>query len=225
MTDICGFSDPGPIASASLQQSSDLGFADGVFIGHARSLVKYSCAVKEQITKWMGHAHLVPEKSISHVVAANIKTLMGQAGLSQTALANKAGLSQKTISNYLNPDQRVESATGKPSSPKLEELDKIARALGTPAWQLVREMTEKQRRLYELIEKAYAERTKSPDFYVWPLPDAELLGRLEGLDKDDRLEVQGAIRNALSNLEAKRAKKVSGKSSRSGPGAGPRKAA
>lgn len=63
------------------------------------------------------------------------------------------------------------------------------------------------------------------DFSMWPLPDADLLGQLQGLEKDDRLEIQGAIRNALSNLQAKRAKKSSGKSSRSSPGAGRSKAA
>jgi transcriptional regulator with XRE-family HTH domain len=107
----------------------------------------------------LGDAQPVPEKSISRVVAGNLRYWMAQADMSQTALAAKAGVSQKTISNYLNPDQRAESATGKMPSPKLEELDKIAKALAIPVWQLVREMTEKERRLYEHIEKAYAELT------------------------------------------------------------------
>jgi transcriptional regulator with XRE-family HTH domain len=88
---------------------------------------------------------------------------MEQAEMTQTALASKAGVSQKTISNYLNPDQRAESATGKMPSPKLEELDKIARALAIPVWQLVREMSEKERKLYEHIERAYSELVSDSD--------------------------------------------------------------
>lgn len=120
-------------------------------------LVKHSCIVKQQITRRMGNAHPMPEKTISHIVATNLSYWMAQAEMTQTALAAKAGVSQKTISNYLNPDQRVESASGKMPSPKLEELDNIARALAIPLWQLVRQMSERERRLYEHIERAYSE--------------------------------------------------------------------
>lgn len=97
----------------------------------------------------------MPEKNISVVVAENLKWWMDQAGVTQTALAEQAGVSQKTISNYLNPEQRIEGAKGKFGSPKLHELDLIAKALGVEVWQLTRQMTEPQRTMYEAIERAY----------------------------------------------------------------------
>lgn len=161
MAYVCGFGDPGPVASAVLQQGSDLGFTDGVFIGHARSLVKHSCAVKEQITKWMGHSLGVPEKeSISRIVASNLDQLMKQSKMTQPALAAKAGVSQKTISNYLNPEQRVSSASGKTPSPKLEELSKIADALNVPLWRIVRKWNAREMRFYERMERLWLEMTE-----------------------------------------------------------------
>lgn len=149
-----------PVTTAGLQQGFDLGLVNGWNgFAHAAILVKDSCTVKEQITKWMGQPHRVPEKTISHVVAANLKYWMDQAELTQTTLATKAGVSQKTVSNYLNPAQRVESGSGKAPSPKLEELDKIAKALAVPLWQLVRQMSVKERKLYDTIERAYSELT------------------------------------------------------------------
>lgn len=149
--------DGAPVTASAFQKGLDFRVVDGQRLAHGHILVKDSCNVKEQITKRMGHAHPMPEKTISQVVAANLAYWMEQAEMTQTALAAKAGVSQKTISNYLNPDQRVESATGKVPSPKLEELDKIARVLAIPVWQLVREMSEKERKLYEHIERAYSE--------------------------------------------------------------------
>lgn len=141
-----------PITPAGLQDALDLlvqGFV------HSPILVKDSWQVKEQITRRLRHPRDMPEKSINEVVAENLAYWMGQAGMSQTALAEKAGVSQKTISNYLNPGQRTEGSTGKQPSAKLTELDRIARALSVQVWQLTREMSERERKLYEAIEKAY----------------------------------------------------------------------
>lgn len=80
---------------------------------------------------------------------------MKKAELTQAALAERAGVSQKTISNYLNPGQRTEGAKGKEPSAKLTELDKIASALNVGVWQLVRQMTEGERKSYESIEAAF----------------------------------------------------------------------
>lgn len=109
-------------------------------------------------------------KDISEVVAANLAYWMKTAKLTQAALGERAGVSQKTISNYLNPDQRAEGASGKPGSPKLHELDRIAKALDIEVWQLTREMTEPQRAMYDAIERAYQDLLRT-------VPDAADLHR------------------------------------------------
>lgn len=96
-------------------------------------------------------------KDINEVVADNLAYWMKQSELTQQVLAEKAGVSQKTISNYLNPKQRTEGARGKPGSPKLYELDQIAKALHIEVWQLTRQLTDRERQLYERIEKAFQE--------------------------------------------------------------------
>ena len=103
----------------------------------------------------MGNPHRVPEKHINQVVADNLSYWMGEAKMTQAALATAAGVSQKTISNYLNPSQRNEGTTGKSPSAKVAELEMIAKALHIKVWQLMREMTPKERALYEAIERAY----------------------------------------------------------------------
>lgn len=95
------------------------------------------------------------EKSINQVVAENLAYRMEKAGMSQSSLAAKAGVSQKTISNYLNPEQRTEGSKGKQGSPKLWELERVAQALGVEVWELTRRMTERERAMYDAIEKAY----------------------------------------------------------------------
>lgn len=92
---------------------------------------------------------------INQVVAQNLAYLMKQAKLTQAQLAEKAGVNQKTISNYLNPAQRTEGALGKSPSPKLVELDRIARALEVQVWELTRQMSPSERAMYAAIEKAY----------------------------------------------------------------------
>lgn len=95
------------------------------------------------------------EISINQVVAENLAYLMAKAGMNQSTLAAKAGVSQKTISNYLNPEQRTEGSKGKQGSPKLWELERVAQALGVQVWELTRHMTERERAMYDAIEKAY----------------------------------------------------------------------
>jgi transcriptional regulator with XRE-family HTH domain len=97
----------------------------------------------------------VAVKDINRVVADNLAYWMGERKLTQQALAVEAKVSQKTISNYLNPAQRTEGSRGKPGSPKLVELDRIAHALGVELWQLTRQMTPAERSVYETVEKAF----------------------------------------------------------------------
>jgi transcriptional regulator with XRE-family HTH domain len=131
--------------------------------------------------------------SINRVLARNLAYWMEQATLTQSALAEKAGVSQKTISNYLNPQQRQEGATGKEPSAKLTELEKIAKALSVSVWQLVREMTPSERKMYEAIERAYEELHGEPV-----------------TTETDELTNKQALRNASITKKARAAKKKRG---------------
>lgn len=44
------------------------------------------------------------------------------------------------------------------------------------------------------------------DFALWPFPDAALLAQVEQLDPTQRIEVQGAMRQAIANLAAPKSK-------------------
>lgn len=99
---------------------------------------------------------MTEDSKINQVLARNLAYWMGEAKLTQAALAEKAGVSQKTISNYLNPEQRAEGSKGKEPSAKLTELAKIAEGLHIGVWQLLREMTPSQRKMYQSIEDHFA---------------------------------------------------------------------
>lgn len=144
-----------PIAAPLVKKESDF-FVQGVF-GHAPILGKFSSKSKEHFTRGLGHSPgMTDDSTINRVLARNLAYWMGEAKLTQAALAEKAGVSQKTISNYLNPGQRAEGSKGKEPSAKLTELDKIAEALHIGVWQLLREMTASERRMYQAIENHYA---------------------------------------------------------------------
>lgn len=99
----------------------------------------------------------------------------------------------------------------------------IARALGISkvyAWQLENgkrdSIDSKAARLMER-EMGKSEGWMDTDFDLWPFPDATLLERVERLGPSQRLEVQYAIRRALSDLGV--AGEGSGGSSTSQPSA------
>lgn len=83
----------------------------------------------------------------------------------------------------------------------------IARALGISkvyAWQLENgkrnTIDSKAARLMER-EMGKPEGWMDTDFDLWPFPDATLLERVERLQPEQRIEIQGAIRQALATLE------------------------
>lgn len=152
MADLCALGDLGPFPASAGQNVLD-GLVEWFF--HSPILVKHSSIVKEHITSALRHPQCVTEKHINQVVAENLAYWMGEAKMTQAALAAAAGVSQKTISNYLNPSQRSEGTTGKHPSAKISELELIAAALHIKVWQLMRQMTPKERALYDAIERAY----------------------------------------------------------------------
>lgn len=97
-------------------------------------------------------------KSINQVVAENLAYWMERTGFeSQQSLADKSGVSQRTISNYLRPSLRDDTNSGKEPSAKLTELGKLAKAMDIEVWQLLRQMTPKERAFYNKIEQAFRE--------------------------------------------------------------------
>lgn len=95
-------------------------------------------------------------KSINEVLATNLAHFMKQRGIkSQPELAKLSGVSQRTISNYLNPDLREQGISGKQPSAKLTEVDKIAKSMNIEAWDLLRDLSDTEREMYERIEAAY----------------------------------------------------------------------
>jgi hypothetical protein len=96
----------------------------------------------------------------------------------------------------------------------------ISRALGISnvyAWQLENGKREAiDSKAARLIERNMGkpEGWMDTDFELWPFPDVDLLARVERLKPEQRIEVQAAMRHALSLLEPGRAAE-SGKSSSS----------
>lgn len=148
----------GPLTALGLQEGLDFGVQVGA---HASIIVKDSLSHKEHFPSPSAHPHWMQGKDINLVVAENLRHWMRKAGVTQAHLAALAGVNQKTISNYLNPYQRTEGSSGKQGSPKLYELDLIARSLGIEVWQLTREMSAAQREVYDAIEKAFALASRS----------------------------------------------------------------
>lgn len=168
VTDTCLLGNPGPVTALGFKPLANFNVEV-----HAPILGKFSCEGKEHFPSQVLDPRLMEEKHISQVVADNLSYWMGEAGLTQAALAEKAGVNQKTISNYLNPHQRRDSASGKPPSPKLTELELIAKALHIEVWHLVREISPKERAMYEAIERAYRElvaTTKPAAFVIQDSP-------------------------------------------------------
>lgn len=95
------------------------------------------------------------EKPINDVIADNLAFFMAERGLNQSTLAAASGIGQTTIGMYLKPSLRQPSKSGKQPSAKVTELAQIAAALGIQSWQLMREMTPRERAFYAKVEEAY----------------------------------------------------------------------
>lgn len=111
-----------------------------------------------------------PHKSrtISQVVADNLKHFMEVAGESQNSLAKKTAsfgckVGQTTIGLMLNPARRDPRKSGKPSGPNLAQLDAVAKALGLELWELVSPMNAGQRQLHKSVMDAMRKAKETAD--------------------------------------------------------------
>ena len=103
---------------------------------------------------------------LSELVAKNAKAAYLHSGFrSYRELAIRAGVAPNSVKYLLEPDKRP--ATGRVDpSPRLDVLDKIAKAMGYSAWQMMlsefdpqnppeRNLTRRENDFYKKIEKAY----------------------------------------------------------------------
>lgn len=105
---------------------------------------------------------------------------MKNQGVSANQLGPKAGVSPRTIGNLLKPEKRAPSASGKIPSPKLSELELVADGLGIEVFDLV----------------------APPERLRWPFPDTALCAQVMALSHDERVEIQGLIRDKLLQFGA-----------------------
>ena len=127
------------------------------------SLANYCLPHKQHFAASLAETCCMAEKSINEVLAGNLAHFMKLRGIeSQSDLARRSGVAQRTISNYLNPDLREQGISGKQPSAKLTEVDKIAKSMNVEAWDLLRDLTDAEREMYERIEAAYKHLMASP---------------------------------------------------------------
>jgi transcriptional regulator with XRE-family HTH domain len=92
---------------------------------------------------------------LSGALAVNLAYYMGRAKLSQNGLAKLSKIPQTTISLLLHPERRIPLKSGKTPSPTLSQIEVLARFLGCEAWELLRPMGDRERKIYEAIEMSY----------------------------------------------------------------------
>jgi hypothetical protein len=103
-------------------------------------------------------------EDVTKVLARNLKRFMdeGPEPISQNSLAGKAKVAQTSIGYMLNPDTRAPTKNGKLSSPTVAKIEKVARALGKEAWQLLHPnpdeapLSAQERARYEEFQKSMA---------------------------------------------------------------------
>lgn len=120
-------------------------------------------------------------------------------------LANLSRLAEEFTRGGLTTDRAVAQALGI-SAAYLSQMRKGVRAaIGSAAARKIERKAGKP------------EGWMDTDFDLWPFPDAALLGVIETLDRDQRVEIQGVIRKHLADLAT--LGDASGKSSASHGGA------
>lgn len=91
---------------------------------------------------------------------------------SHRALGKKAGVAANTVTNLMNPESRDPGKRGR-SSPNMDSLDKIARAMGYEAWQLMLEsfdpankptrvLNQSEAKFYGKVEALYRDLPPDP---------------------------------------------------------------
>lgn len=92
-----------------------------------------------------------------------------------------------------------------PSEPTAQAVGSAIGVSSVYAWQLMAgkraNIDSKAARKME-VKMEKPEGWMDTDFGLWPFPDATLLAQVEQLDPDQRIEVQGAMRQAIAAFHA-----------------------
>lgn len=128
MTDARLVGDATPIAPPIFQQAPhlDVEFQRGLI--HARSIANVCAYGKQPIARASPQSDGVP-KSLNQRLAENLRAEQDRAQMSDRALASRAGVAPNTIANYKRPAE-LTGTMGKERSAKLDEIARIASALG-----------------------------------------------------------------------------------------------
>jgi transcriptional regulator with XRE-family HTH domain len=111
-------------------------------------------------------------KSIVLLVAQNLRKAFERSAFdSYRALASAAGVAPNTVKNLVEPESRTPGSRGE-VSPRLDNLDKIARAMGYEGWQLMQENFDPTNRPTRVLSASEAEwYRKVEDLYRQLPPD------------------------------------------------------
>jgi hypothetical protein len=113
------------------------------------------------------------DKTLIEIVAANVRAAMAASAYdSYRALGRAAGVAPNTVRNLAEPGARVAGQRGE-IAPRLDNLDKIARAMGYQGWQLMlanfdpgnrpsRVLTKSEADWYAQIRKLYSDLPPDP---------------------------------------------------------------
>lgn len=91
--------------------------------------------------------------SVNEVLARNLRHYMEERNLTQEAVAKMSGLAQTTISLYLSPDNRDPTQSGRIASPRLADVEKLAKSMPVQTWLLLCPLPEEDIDAIPLINK------------------------------------------------------------------------
>lgn len=112
-------------------------------------------------------------KSLIQLVADNVRAARESKGWTRAQLARHSGVAENTVKNLEEPSTRLPTKRGETAAPRLDVLDKLARGMGYPTWQLLadtfdprepladRPITKSEAELHRQIADAYRQLDRS----------------------------------------------------------------
>lgn len=105
------------------------------------------------------------QADVTTILARNLKALLEDHPIlnSQNALAKKCGVAQTSIGLMLHPEKRIPTKSGRLPAPTVENVEKVAKAYGKEAWQLLHPepsmapLNATERAMYERVMRSMKE--------------------------------------------------------------------